>query len=45
MLAHGDLARKDPGMAALTSAYRETQPERVFQKGKKEEEGDEEEDE
>ena len=43
MLAHGDLSKKDPGMAALTSAYRETQPEPVFQKGKKE--GEEEDDE
>ena len=33
MLAHGDLSSRDPSMAALTSAYRETQPERVFQKG------------
>ena len=33
MLAHGDLSKKDPSMAALTSAYRETQPERVFQGG------------
>ena len=45
MLAHGDLSKKDPSMAALTSAYRETQPERVFQKGggkKGEGEGEEE---
>ena len=41
MLAHGDLSKKDPSMAALTSAYRETQPERVFQKGgRKGEEGE-----